>query len=186
MSAPEVVASTPRLLVRRFADADLDAFVAYRAHPDVERYQSWSGYTRDDGRALLTEMADLTPGTPGRWCQLAVEDRASGHLVGDLALHVDPDEPRLAEIGFSFAPEHQGRGLATEAVQGLLGFTFGTLGLHRVTAVTDVLNTRSAALLERVGMRREAHLVENVFFKGAWGSELLYAMLDREWAARCL
>ena len=87
-------------------------------------------------------------------------------------------------MGFTLAPAHQGQGYGTEAVTALLGHCFDTLGLHRVVAVTDALNTPSAALLARVGMRREAHFHENVFFKGAWGSELLFAVLEREWAAR--
>ena len=99
---------------------------------------------------------------------------------------MDQTEPRQAEVGFTLAPAHQGKGYGTEALRALLGYAFGTLELHRVVAVTDALNEPAAALLERVGMRREAHFLENVFFKGAWGSELLFAMLDREWAARAL
>ena len=84
-------------------------------------------------------------------------------------------------MGFTLAPAHQGKGYATEALRGLLGYAFGTLGLHRTIAVTDALNLPAAALLERVGMRREAHFHENVFFKGAWGSEFVFAMLEHEW-----
>lgn len=57
-------------------------------------------------------------------------------------------------------------------------------GLHRVIGVTDAKNGAAAAVLERLGMRREAHFVENVFFKGAWGDEYQYALLGREWAHR--
>jgi RimJ/RimL family protein N-acetyltransferase len=175
---------TPRLRVRPFAPADLEAFVAYRAHPDVERYQSWSSYTLERGRALIESMQRLRPGVPGQWYQFALEERAGGTLVGDLACKVNESEPREAEVGFSLAPEQQGKGYGTEALRALLGYAFGTLGLHRVTAVTDALNAPAAALLDRVGMRREAHFHENVYFKGAWGSEFLFAMLDREWVAQ--
>ena len=157
--------------------------MAYRADPDVARYQSWSDYTAEGGRALIASMQGLRPGVPGEWYQLALEERTAAALVGDLALKVDEDEPREAELGFTLAPAYQGRGYGTEAVRGLLDYAFGTLGLHRVVAVTDALNAPAAALLDRVGMRREAHFHENVFFKGAWGSEFLFAMLDREWAA---
>lgn len=173
---------TPRLLVRPLTPADLEAFVAYRAHPDVERYQSWSDYTQEAGRALIESMQGLRPGLPGEWYQFALEQRTNGALVGDLALQVSEREPREAEIGFSLAPERQGKGYGTEALRGLLGYAFEVLGLHRAVAVTDVLNTPAAALLGRVGMRQEAHFQENVFFKGAWGSEYLFAMLEREWA----
>jgi RimJ/RimL family protein N-acetyltransferase len=178
---PPAFFETPRLLVRPFAHADLEAFVAYRADPDVERYQTWSDYTLERGRALIESMQGLRPGVPGQWYQFALETRAGGTLVGDLALKVSESEPREAEVGFSLSPAQQGQGYGTEALRGLLGYAFGTLGLHRVYAVTDALNAPAAALLARVGMRREAHYVENIWFKGAWGSELLYAMLEREW-----
>jgi RimJ/RimL family protein N-acetyltransferase len=171
---------TERLRVRRFTDADVDAFVSYRADPDVARYQSWSDYTLEQGRALVESMREAEPGKPGDWFQLAVEARASGTLVGDLALHVDGDEPRQAEVGFTLDPAQQGRGYATEALGAFLDWIFPTFGLHRVIAVTDALNAPAARLLERAGLRREAHFVDNVFFKGAWGSEFLYAVLDRE------
>lgn len=174
---------TSRLLVRPFTLADLEAFVAYRVDPDVARYQSWSDYTLERGRGLIESMQELKPGVPGQWYQLAVEERGSGTLVGDLALKVNECEPREAELGFTLAPAQQGKGYGTEAVRALLGYGFGTLGLHRVYAVTDALNAPAAALLERVGMRREAHYHENVLFKGAWGSEFLYALLEREWVA---
>ena len=172
---------TRRLRARPFHDADVEAFVAYRADPDVARYQSWSDFTLAEGRAFVESMQGLRPGVPGQWYQFALEERADTALVGDLALKVSADEPREAEVGFTLAPAHQGKGYATEALRGLLGYAFGTLGLHRTIAVTDALNLPAAALLERVGMRREAHFHENVFFKGAWGSEFVFAMLEHEW-----
>jgi RimJ/RimL family protein N-acetyltransferase len=172
---------TARLEVRPLVEADLDEFVAYRAHPEVARYQSWSDYSVESGRALIESMQALRPGIPGMWYQFGLEDRASGALVGDLALKVNETDPREAEVGFTLAPAHQGRGYATEGLRALLDYAFGTLGLHRVVAVTDALNGPAAAVLERVGMRREAHFHENVFFKGAWGSEFLFAVLEREW-----
>ena len=174
---------TPRLRVRPFIAGDLDAFVAYRADRDVARYQSWSDYTREQGRALIESMRGSRPGTPGDWYQFALEERTDKVLVGDLALQVNQSEPREAEIGFTLAPGQQGRGYGTEALQALLGYVFEELHLHRVIAITDARNAPAAALLSRVGMRQEAHFLDNVFFKGAWGSEYLFARLDREWRA---
>ncbi len=56
-------------------------------------------------------------------------------------------------------------------------------GLRRLVAQIDADNERSAALAERIGMRREAHFVENEWFKGRWSDLLVYAVLDREWTA---
>ena len=175
---------TSRLRARSLVAGDLEAFVAYRSDPGVARFQSWSDYTLEQGRALIEAQQDASPGVPGEWFQIALEARDGGGLVGDLALHVSGDDPRLAEIGFTLAPAHQGQGYATEALRAYLTWLFPTFGLHRVHAVTDALNAPAAALLERVGMRREAHHVENVWFKGAWGSEHVYAVLEREWPVR--
>ena len=184
MSAPTVFFETRRLRVRPFSPADVEAFVAYRKDPDVARYQSWSDYTLDRGRAFVESLQGSTPGVPGEWFQFALENRADGTLVGDLALHVDQAEPREAEVGFTLARAQQGKGYGTEALTALLGYVFESFGLHRVVATTDALNAPAAAMLERVGFRREAHFVENIFFKGSWGSEFLFAVLEREWAAR--
>ena len=71
MGEPAVFFETPRLRARPFTLADLDEFVAYRADPDVARYQSWSDYTAESGRALIASMQDLGPGVPGEWYQFA-------------------------------------------------------------------------------------------------------------------
>jgi RimJ/RimL family protein N-acetyltransferase len=175
---------TPRLSARTFLLTDVEAFVSYRADVEVARYQSWSDYTSELGMALIEAMQEAEPGVPGGWYQFALEERTSGQLVGDLALKVDEYEPRLAEVGFTLAPEQQGRGYGAEALRGLLGFAFETFELHRIIAVTDARNSPAATLLERVGMRREGHFVENIFFKGAWGSEFLFAILEQEWATQ--
>jgi RimJ/RimL family protein N-acetyltransferase len=175
---------TERLVVRPFRPDDAVPFAAYRADPDVARYQSWSDYTIEQAHDFVASLQGEQPGTPGDWFQLAIEVRATGRLAGDLALHLDADDPRQAEVGFTLDRGHQGQGYATEALSAYLGWLFGTLHLHRVIAITDARNGSAQALLMRAGFRQEAHFVDNVFFKGAWGSEHLYAVLEREWAER--
>lgn len=178
---PTTFFETARLQARPFTSGDLDAFVAYRADPEVARYQGWSDYTVEEGRALIASMTSVAPGTPGEWYQFALES-ADASLVGDLALKMGDSESNEAELGFTLAPEHQGKGYGAEAVRGLLDYAFATLRFRRVVAITDALNAPAAALLARVGMRQEAHFQENIFFKGEWGSELVFAILNREWA----
>lgn len=173
-----------RLVLRRLVDEDLVPFLAYLNDPLVARYQTWESYTEEQAREVIEGQKSVEPGTPGQWFTFAVELKETGQLIGHVALSVKADEPRQAEIGFTFARAHQGRGLAREAAEAVLDYAFGELGLHRVVAVTDCENGRSVALLERLGLRREGHFVENIWFKGAWGSEYLYAVLQSEWLSR--
>jgi RimJ/RimL family protein N-acetyltransferase len=176
--------TSERLLLRRFRPEDLDAFVTYRSDPKIARYQSWEApYQPSQARQFLQELQAIHPDTPGEWFQFAVALRRTDRLVGDCAAHVRAEDPRQAEIGFTLAPEHQGCGYATEAVRRLLYYLLIQRGKHRVSATCDDRNTRSAAVLERVGMRREGHLLQSTWSKGEWTSDLLYAVLRREWPA---
>ncbi len=172
-----------RLLLRRFTDSDLAQFLAYRNDPEVARYQAWESCTEGEAIAMFEELNSLQPGTPGEWFQFAIELKETGSLAGDCALKVE-DDGRQAEIGYTLSREHQGKGYASEAVSRLLDHAFGDLGLHRVVAITDRENEHSIALLERLGMRREGHFVQNAWFKGRWASEYLYAVLEDEWLRR--
>ena len=116
----------------------------------------------------------------GEWFQFAVVLRPGGQLIGDCAAIPRADDPRQCEIGFTIAPGYQGHGYATEAVRLLVGYLFTARGKHRITAFCDARNTASAALLERVGFRREGHLRQSTWAKGEWTDDLLYALLRDE------
>jgi RimJ/RimL family protein N-acetyltransferase len=181
----EISIKTERLCLRPLREADLEAFAAYRSDPEVARYQSWDApYSLDQANVFLTEMESAPAGVPGHWYQLGVERPAEPGIIGDVAFQVLAEDPLQAHIGVTFSRQHQKQGYASEAVAGLLGYLFGELNLHRVSAICDAENGSSARLLERVGMRREGHFIENVWFKGAWGSEFLYAILYDEWNQR--
>jgi len=180
-----LILKTPRLILRPFEEADLPAFAAYRSDPEVARYQSWTTpFTLEQAREFLREMAHAHPGAAGTWYQFAVERQEQAGLIGDCAFQVLAEDERQAQIGFSFSRAFQGQGYASEAVSRMVDYLFGDLGLHRVSATCDVENAASYRLLERIGMRREAHFVENIWFKGAWGSEYAYAVLSSEWKTR--
>jgi RimJ/RimL family protein N-acetyltransferase len=172
---------TTRLRLRHFMDSDLTLFMAYRNDPEVARYQGWEEISEPEARAFIQEQKEVQPGVPGQWFQIAVELKETGMLVGDCALKIEEHDEHQAEIGYTLSRAYQGRGIASEAVSCVLEYAFVTLGLHRVIAITDCENVASVALLERLGLRREGHFRQNVWFKGKWGDEYLYAMLQEEW-----
>ncbi|MGA4843940.1 GNAT family N-acetyltransferase [Streptomyces sp. G45] len=171
---------TPRLRLRRFTPADVPVFTAYRSHPDVARYQSWTApVSAEDAAALVARYGAEDPEGPG-WFQYAVDRKAAPGLIGDVAVHLH-DNGMQADVGYTFAPEHQGHGYATEALRALLRDLFERRGLHRVSAVCDARNLRSARLLERVGFVREGLRPQFTWLKGEWTDDLLYGLLAERW-----
>lgn len=172
---------TPRLILRRLQRDDLATLRAYRSLPEVARYQSWETFGPDDATQLIDSQSGLQPGVPGTWFQFAIVVAASGTLIGDCGLHCRLDDPRQMELGITLDPKHQRHGYAAEALACVIDFGFEKLGKHRISAMTDADNLPAAALLRRLGFRQEAHFIDHVWFKGAWGSEFVFATLRREW-----
>jgi RimJ/RimL family protein N-acetyltransferase len=170
-----------RVTLRRFTDSDLPLFLSYRNDPEVARYQSWESISPEDAKTYIQVQKALEPGIAGKWFQFAVELKESQLLIGDCGLKIDS---RQGEIGFTISREYQGKGYGREAVSCVLDFAFGELSLHRIVAITDCRNISSVALLEKSGFRREGHFIQNIWFKGEWGDEYLYAILSREWEQR--
>ncbi len=185
MLLPQLPIETARLTLRPFRPGDLDDLYAYQSRPDVARYLHWEPRDRAQARLALQEQCrETTLGAEGDWLTFAVVWREAGRVVGEVGLKWLSHEHRQGETGFVFNPDYQGRGLATEAAEAMLALGFGRFGWHRIIGCCDARNRASARLLERIGMRREAHFRDSELVKGEWTDEFVYAILDREWRAR--
>jgi RimJ/RimL family protein N-acetyltransferase len=180
--APVLPLRTERLVLRRFEPDDLDALLTFHGDPEAVRYVP---FPPRDRAAVATVLERKTTSTgfaaEGDLIELAVVLDSDGSLIGDVLLALRSVEHETVEVGYIFSPGHGGQGYATEAVRALLDLAFDCLGARRVTARVDDRNVRSRALLERLGFRLEAHLVENEWFKGELTSEVDYGLLGREW-----
>ncbi|WP_199609848.1 GNAT family N-acetyltransferase [Flocculibacter collagenilyticus] len=172
--------NTQHLIIRPFTSADLPAFARYRAIPSIAKYQSWHEYHLDDAIALFESTHYDAFGAAEQWFQLAIIDKHTQQLAGDVAVHFI-DEHQV-EIGFTIAPQFQRLGIAKTAVRCVLTYLFNAMNKHRVIAITDVRNDASCGLLRALGFRQEAHFIKNVFFKGEWGDEYLFAILQSEFS----
>lgn len=173
---------TERLVLRAFEPRDVDAVHAMRSDPEVVRYLYWDIHTEDESRRALEQRIGFRSlHHEGDVLALAAVLPDTDEMVVDLILRYVSEEHSLGEIGYMVHPDHQGHGYATEAARPMLGVAFDEVGLHRVIGSLEARNAASARVLEKLGMRREAHLVENEWVKGGWQSEVIYAMLDREW-----
>jgi RimJ/RimL family protein N-acetyltransferase len=177
---------TPRLVLRTMTDDDVDDIHAYQSRPDVCRYLPFEPRSRDEVAEKIAKYSTaLVLSGDGDFWQLAIE-RASepGHVIGDVYFTIGDAANATCEIGWTLHPAHTGSGYMTEAAHAVLNIAFNELRLRRATARLDARNQESAALCKRLGMREEALFREDLWFKGGWSDTAIYAILDRESAAR--
>ena len=185
LGKPVPSVETERLLLRPFTPADFGSLYSYQSRPDVTHYLVWDARTEDQVReALDTKIRATSIVSEGDFLALAAESKETGALVGDFTLGLFSREHASGELGYIIHPDHQRRGYATEGGRAVLSIAFEELGLHRVIGRLEPRNVASGRVLEKLGMRREAHFVENEYLKGEWQSEAVYAILDREWRER--
>lgn len=181
--AVDLPIETDRLLLRPHRMDDLDDLVVFHSDPEVVRYVPWP--VRDRAATEETLQVKLTQTellAHGQWLVLAVELRSTGTVIGEVLLKWASEGQ--GEVGFAFGRDHQRQGCASEAATAMLRLGFDQLGFHRISAVVIDGNDASARLLDRLGFRREARFVDGVHFKGAWATQLVFAILADEWRTR--
>lgn len=172
--------STARLSLRRFTAADGPALHGYLGRPDAVEFEPYGPASAQQSARAAAERAT----DPRFW---AVDLRGTGALVGHVYLaRVEPDWWGTWELGYVFHPDHWGHGYAIEACTALLDQVFAD-GAHRVVASCNPANPRSWSLLERLGLRREGHVLDAVAFtkdaegRPDWHDAFHYAVLADEW-----
>ena len=170
---------TERLRLRLHEADDAAWLHELYSQPDVTRYLLDEPWTAEVTREKLAERLAKT-NIDGETGALALVIEHGGVAIGDVALWLTDHEHRQGEIGWVLDPAHGGQGFASEAVRAALALGFDHYKLHRVTAQMDARNSASAALARRVGLRLEAHHVQDWFSKGEWTDTLIFARLASE------
>lgn len=174
MSRKFTTLETPRLILRPITAADGPAILRYMSDPVVTRWLP-------EGRLDEAQAQAFAQKNAGRSAtNVAVVERASGQLVGHMPFHSWFGHA-THEVGWVFGSAHQGRGYATEAARALTDFAFGPLGCHRLVATCQPENIASWRVMEKLGMRREAHFRQALRQEsGQWWDEYFYALLAHE------
>jgi RimJ/RimL family protein N-acetyltransferase len=175
---------TERLLLRSLVMDDCEKLFAYRSCPEIRQYQNWEPQSLEEVRLFIKNVSALELNTPG-WHQIGIVIQGdNGCLIGDCGIHILETDLRIVEIGITIAPAYQSKGYATEVLKALLSLIFDGLFKHRVMASVDPRNLPSMALMKRIGMRKEGHFVQSIWFKGSWADDVVFAMLATEWQSR--
>ena len=166
-------ATGERIRLRTLRAADLTTFHGYRSDHDVSRYQGWLPMSEADAAEFIRSMENVAGPVGGGWIQLGIALRGSDLLVGDVGLFVS-EARDWAEIGISFAREHQGSGLASEALEALIALVFAHTPCQSIRGVADARNLASRRLVERLGFAAASE-VETVF-RGESCVEITYVL----------
>lgn len=177
----KLIIHTRRLKIRNMISTDLMSFYEYRSNPEVTKYQGFDVMSKEEYENFIDSQKNKEFGNPGEWVQYAIVDKSTDKLLGDCAIKLQEADPRIAEVGITISHMYQNNGVAKEAMMGILGFLFDKKEIHRIEETVDAENVVAIKLLQGIGFRKEGHFIENIFFKGKWGSEFQYAMLNREW-----
>lgn len=191
---------TERLKLRLLRTSDASDLFEYQSHPEIVKYIPWPERTYDQviealekainqGRSRLEgagdflilgwELKDLT-GMKGNEKICGSPGYRPGKVIGQSNISLRSIEDQLADIGWVTHQDFQRQGLAFEATNALMRYAFDNFLIHRIVADIDTRNPESAAMAEKLGMRREGEFRDSEFFKGAWCSMWLYAILKDE------
>ena len=181
----KLMLKTERLTIRDFVEDDWQDIVETRSQEEVARYELWDTTTwaeREKVAGLIREQRALTFDMLGKYVDFVVV--LGEKAIGSVGVKRLSDIHKDAEVGWVFNARYWGQGYATEAARALMDWGFRNLELHRIISVCDARNVPSYRLMERLGMRREAHHVKSFFSKGEWTDDLVYAVLKDEWLGR--
>ncbi|MHB1004806.1 MAG: GNAT family N-acetyltransferase [Chloroflexota bacterium] len=171
---------TGRLVIRPFKGDDWHDFFSYTSRPEVWELLPSEPYTRQEAKRYVDDAASAVERT-GLLTEMAVALKSTDRLVGHVSFRVYNATYRTREIGWVISPAFQNHGYATEAASALLRYGFESLNLHRVVATCDTRNAASYRVMEKLGMRCEAHFHKNTLIRGEWFDEFFYAILEEEW-----
>lgn len=176
---------TPRLRIRRFSLADIDDLQAVISHPSVAVETTNIPHKPQELAEYINRQNGMRLFEPKACTDLALQRTQDRRVIGLVSLVSNGN--RQGEIGWALGIDYRRSGYATEAAQALISYLFASCGYHRVFAGTVHTNTASWKVMERLGMRKEAHFVqahEPHEPGGDWIDTVRYAILATEWSQR--
>jgi ribosomal-protein-alanine N-acetyltransferase len=170
---------TERLLLRRVVNNDLKEVIALRSNPEIVKYIPRPQVkTKQDGLDHIAMINDKIEANEGINWAITLKDDVQ--LIGIIGHYRIKPEHHRSDIGYMILPEHNGKGIVTEAIKAVIKYGFETLKLHSIGAVIDPKNVASAKVLKKNGFVKEAHLIENEFFEGRYLDSVIYSLLNKK------
>ena len=166
---------------------DVDDLLEYQSNPEIVSYIPWPPRTLEQVKKAAEAVVNTCTFQLKEnkdFIVLVWELKISGKVIGQSNMMLVSKENKCANIGWVTHQDFQRQGYAFEATKALLKYAFTNTDVHRIIADIDTRVHESAALAEKLGMRREATYLDGEFFKGEWCDMWLYAILKREFQAQ--
>ena len=167
-----------RLLLRQITPDDVNEIFALRSNPETMKYIPRPlATTKDDAMGHIKMIQDKIVSNEGiNW---AITEKGNPKMIGIIGHYRIRWEHFRSEIGYMLLPEHQGKGIITEAIQLLVDYGFNEMNMHSLEAIIDPENTASARVLEKNNFVKEAHFKENEFYDGKFLDAVVYSILNK-------
>jgi RimJ/RimL family protein N-acetyltransferase len=143
-------------------------------------------FTRTRNEADVAEALQVLRGhvslqRPGDTLTLAMVRKGDKKVIGHVSLNWQDATSGQGEVRFCINPSFSGQGYTAEALSAMFDLAFDQFRIHRLFVRCDGRNHHSIKLMQKLGLRLEAHYREHALFQGEWDEELHFAILDREW-----
>lgn len=179
MNNPSI--TTERLLLRPVQLDDAHALFQYRSNKLANKYQSFIPEKLEEVTDFIQNRVAPEIDKEGTWFQLVMVRQDSNEVIGDIGLHFITGDRFQVEFGCTLKEEEHHKGYAAEALKHTIAYLFNTLKKHRIIASIDPRNTASIKMVERLGMRKEAHFIKSLWFNNEWVDDLVYGLLREEY-----
>jgi [ribosomal protein S5]-alanine N-acetyltransferase len=176
-----VTIKTERLTLREFEDSDLAAVHDYAQDSETVKYLEWGPNTLKETSVFLNESLAFQKEKPRITFDMAIISDSEHRLVGACSVTILDKKKKTAALGYVLNSKFWGRGYATEAAQALARFAFEELGVDKLMATCDALNTSSESVMKKLSMEPEQRLYRDKFIKGMYRDTLVYSVNRATW-----
>ena len=176
--SPFPIINTSRLLMRQLTVADAPQMYFLRSDPALNQFMDRDP---DADVAATQEFIEkgIIAGEKGEGVNWAICYKPNDLVIGDVGIWRIDRAHHRGEIGYRLHPDHQGKGIMSEALSAALDYGFEKIGLHSFEANVNPQNIKSVGLLKRLGFRQEAHFTENYYYKGKFSDSIIFSLLEK-------
>jgi RimJ/RimL family protein N-acetyltransferase len=175
---------TLRLTIREYQKTDFLDIHKYASDPETVQYMTWGPNTPEETRKFIDLAIYQQQVVPRVNFHFVIILLKTEKIIGGCGIHICVPDQHTAVVGYCLNKGYWMQGYGTETLGALLKFGFEQVGIHRIIATCDTRNIGSMRVMEKNGMRREAHFIQQIWQKGEWRDSYLYAILRNEWKDR--